>query len=1177
MLLLGTALIACTAATADKVDIRYDDGGSDKTTVIGLFRDNGQSYHQRVDFAIPRTDGLLNTRLSLRVHVGSQIEPAAGESEAKVGLRVNGGEWHWQPLKPYADDKLHWIEFDIPAQEWRRGLNTVETTSTIGSFGNMTPRSLDMIGSGAGRIHYRSYHSHDLAAWRTMPDRNWCIRLTYEQERLPSGQVRSLSVEPRAASISLDENAQFVLEARDADGRMVDPGPVEWSASRGFIDEYGFFHPETDGRAEITAKVGALTARATCDVELRPPVGVEGPASAKRLRTPVPEGHIDLNGTWQFRRDERGVGESEDWFSPDTRTEWGDIHVPGSWQAQGWGLDYHGIGWYRRTFGIPKSWNHRRVHVVFEAVATHAKVWMNGRLAGEHTGNWSPFELDITDHVRRGGENTLTVRVEELPGHTSAGFPQVVGMHFGGIWQNVSLRGTGPAWLDDAAAFPDLARKVVEIEAEVGGEPGESGRLVCVVTSPDGTEVARQEKSLRASAAGTASLLVAIPDPKPWSPDSPALYRARIELWAGGELSDAREVRFGMRDVAARGAQVLLNGKPISVRGMLHWGNYPHLISIDPSEEQIRNEFPDLRAAGFNLVKVCLFMMPRRFYEIADETGMMVWQEYPTWQTFPQKGSQAPNEALVREYEEWIRLDRNHPSVILRDLTCESPDPHPEFMRRIYDLTKRLTRGALVEDNSAYLNQVCTDFYDGHLYREVDVQFTNLENNIAPWLRTRTPVKPYLTGEDMDCDTYRDIAAVRKELVRGPEMPWWLANSSFRLQEAVEQELSAVYGPDLPAEMVRMQNRRALVARKALFEEYRRHPELTGYVMTHIFDNPLTRPGFYDDLGKPKWKPEEWRRFNDDRVLILYSPRRSFCFEADEAADLTIELSNYGDSLSNAPLKWRLESAGKTLAHGEAGVTVARGEIVKAARLELRIPELAGTYKPISCRFIAEMDTGGEVVRNDWPVWVFPASDRSPRPKVLAYSPKNESVFAAELARIADAAPFAAGADYRGSVIVTDCLDSAMAAALADGARVVYIARDDDNTLPRRDAPFWREMAIRLPPGHPMMGDFPHEGFVDLQFVDLTQRRPFGLGGLRSEVTPLIWGVNARFGEQMLVDYVFEARVGQGSLLACCFRAFGEGNVAGRHMLREMINYAQGTQFRPTGPAESGLLRLMSQ
>jgi hypothetical protein len=1150
-------LAIASSAIAEPKEISY---GKEEIAVgdqMGLDNHYMHLYQQRIDITLSPLDKPENPRLLIHARVGSKIEPVPGEGECRLGLRVNGNMWHWIPLQPYQNDQDQWIEFPIPASELRAGLNRIETYAKVwfkGGGGDKSKLVFIHGGRYAGPIRSWGSGPNALVEWSPLPDFAWHIRLRFEQGAPPGGTVKTLRIVPDKAVMSLQETVQFLVEARDQDGRLVDPGPVQWSSTLGQIDSTGLFGSGLDGSAEITVKAAGLDARASCRIEVRPFIGVAPPESELRLRPNVPEGHVNLSGRWQFRRDPGGnLGESQRWFEPASPGPWGTIHVPGTWQAQGWetkGDDRNRYGWYRREVSVPEEWKGRELWLRFGGAATHAKVWVNGRLAGEHLGTWAPFELRITDFVAADKANTITVRVHENGGHFSRGFPCAVAPHFGGLWQPVSLYAAGSLHLDDVAAFPSLAAGAVKLVADVSG--GGTGRWIGIVFDPAGKEVARREEALTSPAKDYA-VTIPIINPQPWAPATPALYRAQIEIRIDGKLSDRRELSFGMRDVTRKGSDILLNGQPLFVRGILHWGYYPNLLNIDPSEAQIRREFADLRAAGFNLVKVCMFTFPKRFYEIADETGMLIWQEYPVWWTFPKTDGKTPLDKgpfdhIVREYGEWYRYGRSHPSVILRSLTCEASFMNQDLTRQVIELGKSLTGDALIIDNSAGgFHQTYTDFYDEHIYKELPAYHDYLPK-LAKQLREIKPeVKPYLTGEDYDADTYPDLMAIRKGLFQRDEAPWWVRAPTENIVGKMEYEkaLAARAAPDFAAQMVARNMKRVLSLRKNSVEDFRRFPELSGYVITTIADLPAHKCGFYDQLGQAKWTSEQWRAFTADRILALNSARASFCFRTDENASFEIAFSNFGAPLKDEPLRWRLMEGEKTLAQGEGSVSAACGEVVKAAQCEFAAGMLSLT-KPKTLRLVAELGQKGETVRNEWRVWFFPAEEK-------------------ELLKLATQKPVTSPEVDK--ILITASLDEATRKALTAGARVIYLPAEEDKSFPRKDASFWRmETAIWLPTGHPALGDFPHEDFVDRQFYDLTTYRPFDTQGFRDRITPLIWGFSIRttgMAPPPLADYLFEARVGKGKLLACALNVRGAENVAGNYLLECLIRYANSSAFNP--------------
>lgn len=1184
-------------SAADAGEIGFDHGGSELSTVIGLYTPEGLSYILATDFSIMSPEVAAETVIRIHAHVGKDIQALDREKEPAIAVRLNGGAWHWESLAPYSDGGRHWIEISVPVDEWKTGLNRVEVNSNIANPSNQTAESIDLLGCVSQPIYRRSSFSINNGKTHSiLTDRNWGIRLQMKERTRSNPAPVRLELHSEKEKAIVNEPVQYIIQAFNSANEALSLSDVQWSAKGGSVDAWGLFYPSRTGDTLVTAKSGGLSAELKGEAYMKVPAGIEPPGSPSRLTFNPPDGHITLNGEWDFRLDPDDQGISDCWYKPQSDLEWSRITVPGTWQAQGYGIKYHGAAWYRRALPAPENWADKNKWIMFNGAATLATVWLNGEKIGEHTGNWAPFTLSLADHWSAGGENVLVVRVEELPYHFSAGFSREIGRmagsdsHFGGLWQDVTIFGTGALMIDDLYAFPRLAEEKVLVKAALRHHRNTSSavKVVCTIIGPDGKNIVTHKENIPLepfvkkvwSETKELEVNLSIPKPRLWSPDSPDLYKVILEAYSEGALSDRRETRFGMRSVECRGTQILLNGKPLMVRGVLHWGYYPDLFNIDPSEDRIRREFNDLRAAGFNMVKVCLFYFPRRFYEIADETGMLLWQEYPTWLyvNFPQAGDTRLDADFAREYPEWFRFDRRYTSIILRDLTCEAHiNPNFDLLERTYKVGKRMLDNALLCDNSSFFKHRITDWYVCHTYRDLDDYYSYL-SELVDQMRSRPERKPFLFGEDFDADTYRDSEAIRKMFIK-EETPWWLDNMNFEGQLQFDAELRQIYGPEAPQRLVEMQKKHAFALRKAYIEEFRRYPEPAGFIMTSLRDTTVTRPGFYDDLGKPKWRPEEWKTFNAERVLGLYMERRSHCFQSDELISGKLYLSNYGEDIENETVFWSLRHSDEILAHGREKIIIEKGGIYTLAPLKIKLPKrFAGTTAPVTCRLEAELGKGENITRNSWPVWIFPTDTKAKMASGIItyiYSPDGSRKLAAKYPNISMIPIHPSENEdniwieedsgknvdlYKNNtVLLSDTLDKKLLATANAGACIIYLAADDESgAIPRRNNPFWRETAIWIPQ-ETVMGDFPHEGFVDLQFLDMTQRKPFRRDPSMANRKSWIWGISARNPGQSPFDYIMEIPRDEGSMLACCLRLSGETNIAGTHLLRCLIQYAADT------------------
>src|SRR5262245_16089569 len=403
---------------------------------------------------------------------------------------------------------------------------------------------------------------------------------------------------------------------------------------------------------------------------------------------PAIPGTLDLGGTWHLRADPKDEGLAQNWWN---FYLWWDQHqaieIPGAFQTV-LGADYHGIAWLARIVRIPTEWIDEsgkalaadaRIRLRFDAVATDAIVQVNGIEVGRHSGDYLPFEFDITDAVERGwarespvhpplaADVAICLRVDEVPGsrpppgetvergHITKGFHDVLSCQHGGVWGGVSIRCTPrvTALLDGISVRADPVTGRVRVRVEL--QPVRTAAsLACLVVDPTGQDVGVALKSPELGSTVCEFDPILLPGPcTPWSAATPALYTLKLDV-VDCEHGRARgweshSVRFGFRTVSTGGTggrndHILLNGKPLLLRGILHWGHEPDHIAPAPTPEQVRAEFARLRELGFNCVCLCMWYPPRWYYDIADETGMLLWQEHPVWKS-------PMEEELIPEYQ----------------------------------------------------------------------------------------------------------------------------------------------------------------------------------------------------------------------------------------------------------------------------------------------------------------------------------------------------------------------------------------------------------------------------------------------------------------------------------------------------------------------------------------------
>ena len=400
---------------------------------------------------------------------------------------------------------------------------------------------------------------------------------------------------------------------------------------------------------------------------------------------------IDLTGPWRFRPDPFFEGEPLGYGGADLDlTRWRDAVVPSIFDKCGSGLGaYEGAAWYARTFDVPADWQGRYAVVRFEGVNYRAKVWLNGQLIGEHPDGFLRFDLPAGP-LRCGGENLLAVRVDntrrqgEVPGMQRGWRP------FGGILREVALIGMDPLRVAGVRVTAEptdgggaLALTIAlandrakPVEAALSVEISDAEGNVCASLAGEPVRVApagEVEVALDAILAGA----------RPWSPDDPRLYTAQLKLQLGGEVVDATEVRFGFRRIEARDAKLLLNGKPIILRGFNRHEDSP-TADMCTDLATARRDLLDMKSMGCNFVRLCHYPHHPGELDLCDEIGLLAMDEIPLyWWDGLDEGEEncaKKLQAARRQVTGMIRRDINHPSLIFWSVSNETMEGKAEVV-----------------------------------------------------------------------------------------------------------------------------------------------------------------------------------------------------------------------------------------------------------------------------------------------------------------------------------------------------------------------------------------------------------------------------------------------------------------------------------------------------------------
>ncbi len=436
---------------------------------------------------------------------------------------------------------------------------------------------------------------------------------------------------------------------------------------------------------------------------------------------------LNLNGPWQFRFDEKDAGRKKQWFKADV--DFADtIMVPFPWGSKLSGVeDKADIGWYKRSITVPKSLLGRRVFLVIGACDWHTTAWLDGNLLGDYQGGYTPFEFDITQHVKKGRTHRLVLRVDDTPHKFKLEGKQGYG-RAAGIWQTVYLEARPEVALETVHFTPDIDGEKVSVEATLDKPAPADMKLKLQFKSGDLVNP-NVVKTVR-KGAREISFDVAIDKPRLWSLDDPYLYEVEAALQGPGKAEDIVSTYFGMRKISVVNlpgtdfAYIALNNKPVYLQTALDQAYHPGGFYTFPSDAFMRDEILRSRRIGLNGQRIHIKVeVPRKLYW-ADRLGVLIMADVPN--------SWGPPDAQMRQETEtalrgMIRRDYNHPSIFswvnfnetwgLRTGKQGYTAETQEWVDSMYRLTKKLDGSRLVEDNSPCNNDhVATDINSWHAY-----------------------------------------------------------------------------------------------------------------------------------------------------------------------------------------------------------------------------------------------------------------------------------------------------------------------------------------------------------------------------------------------------------------------------------------------------------------------------
>ncbi|MCI6560676.1 MAG: glycoside hydrolase family 2 TIM barrel-domain containing protein [Oscillospiraceae bacterium] len=406
-----------------------------------------------------------------------------------------------------------------------------------------------------------------------------------------------------------------------------------------------------------------------------------------------------LNGHWHYAVDQYDTCLRQKWFNEyyyDERgntlpvdfsfDEWELMTLPCCWNtADRMYMLYEGSMVYTRKFIYEKQSSDERMILRIGAANYICRVFINKKYVGMHRGGSTPFCFDITDYLEH--DNRIILQVDNTRRNSQVPMENTDWFNYGGIYRDIDLIRVPKVHIKDFKIALEPDSSFGKIRANVFVSENYSGIALLTINE---LEIFKDIKVSNGSGE-----IVFEAQPKLWSPETPKLYDVSLEC-AGDKVSD----RVGFREIHVNGMDIVLNGKPIFLRGIsCHEESKKHGRALT-DEERLEN-IRIAKELGCNYMRVAHYPHNERMAQLADEAGILLWEEIPVYWGI-QFDSEDTYTDAENQLKELITRDYNRASVIIWSVGNENPDTDDRL-----NFMSRLAKCAHSTDKTRMVSAAC--------------------------------------------------------------------------------------------------------------------------------------------------------------------------------------------------------------------------------------------------------------------------------------------------------------------------------------------------------------------------------------------------------------------------------------------------------------------------------------
>lgn len=707
---------------------------------------------------------------------------------------------------------------------------------------------------------------------------------------------------------------------------------------------------------------------------------------------------IDISGTWKYRTDEKDLGIVDGYYSKPINT--GDFIIPGSACSNGIGkkqeyynefsrealraprerYEYIAPLWLSREIVIPEDFEGKSITLFLERVNIASRLWIDGKQIGREIIELSaPHMYDISGIGA--GTHTLTLRIDNRNllnlADMASGYSVDTQGYWNGIIGRTEIRCEEVFHTDNIQVYPDADGINVRLAATSDSHSPSDRRNVVIelsVSAPDGTELGKKTfERVLYNSRQVEDFRYDIDAPVFWNEFTPALYTLNVRMIAESSV-DEKQVRFGMRTIKTEERRILLNGKPIALRGTIDCAQFP-LTGYPPTDKEtwLRN-MSVIKSYGLNHVRFHAWCPPEAAFEAADELGMYILAEMPLWLNRDVCPLELGEDPVHRHYfhaevEMISKTYGNHPSFImfsngnenmgdfelLEDITIKMK---AYDSRRIYTLTS----------NFDHPVRPCEDYFSafaaaGHRVRIQDIHDIVAKDTCHDYSEAVKDVPvPIVSFEVGQYCFYPDVDIIEK--YTGNMLP---VNFDVIKKHMIEKE---VY--EKRAEYIKASGALAQLLYKEDIECAMRTENFGGFELLSLCDytgQSTATVGILDVMYNSKGTitPEQFRSFCSP-VVPLFKAKR--IYSAGETIIAELALYDHGSEKINDPVFITEVYCGDKLIHrsetGEGSIEIDTSSVKAPAMLRVNVSVSGNT--------------------NSWNLFIYDSSVSETKVKIISTS-----------------------------------------------------------------------------------------------------------------------------------------------------------------------------------------------